>query len=309
MSEAIRRGYFMLRAGAMAAILVPAVLLAAGGHAEETAHIPDFSGFWARMTFGAEPPRSGPGPIANLTKRPDGISDGSKLVGDYTNPLLKPWAAERVKTLGEISKTGEAFPDPSNQCAPQGPPFLITQQQIQLLQEKDQVTIIYMLDAHVRRIYLNTRHPENVTPSWTGHSVGHYEGDTLVVDTVGIKSGPVTMSDRMGSPQTEAMHVTERYRIVDHETAVKATELNEKEFAHIDGANGNGVWIDAEDKGRGLEVEYSIEDEGVFTKPWGAIQTYRKAGSPWQEQICAENTHEFYAGKDTAIPVAAKADF
>lgn len=299
----------MVRAGAFAAMLVPAVLFAATGRAEESAKIPDFSGFWARMTFGLEPPRRGEGGIVNLMKRPDGLSDGSKLVGDYNSPLLKPWAAERVKALGEISKTGEAFPDPSNQCAPHGPPYLITQQQIQLLQEKDQVTIIYMLDAHVRRIYLNAQHPEKVTPSWTGHSVGHYEGDTLVVDTVGIKTGPLTMSDRLGSPQTEAMHVTERYRIVDHETAVKAAADNEKLFARIDGANGNGVWVDFEDKGRGLELEFAVEDEGVFTKPWGAIQTYRKAGSPWQEQICAENTYEFYAGKDTAIPVAAKADF
>jgi hypothetical protein len=299
----------MVRAGAFLPMLVPAILLAVAGRAEEPAKVPDFSGVWARMTFGLEPPREGEGPILNLTRRPDGISDGLKLVGDYNNPLLKPWAAERVKALGEISKSGNAFPDPSNQCAPQGPPYLIGQQQIQLLQEKDQVTILYMLDAHVRRIYLNAAHPAKVSPSWTGHSIGHYEGDTLVVDTVGIKSGPVTMSDRLGSPQTEAMHVTERYRIVDHETAVKAAQQNEKEFARVDGANGNGVWVDFEDKGRGLEVEFTVEDEGVFTKPWGAIQTYRKAGSPWQEQICAENTFEYYSGKDTAIPVAAKADF
>src|SRR6185369_1090556 len=97
---------------------------------------------------GLEPPVSGAGPITNLMHRGDGASDASKLVGDYKNPILKPAAAERIRQLGEISKTGAAFPDPSNQCAPQQPPYLLHQQEIQLLQDKRQVTILYMLDHH-----------------------------------------------------------------------------------------------------------------------------------------------------------------
>jgi hypothetical protein len=264
---------------------------------------------WARMTFGAELPASGPGPLDNLMRRPDGVRDGSKLVGDYNNPILKPAAAARVRQLGEISKTGNAFPDPSNQCAPQSPPYILRQQEIQLLQEKDQVTILYMLDHHVRRIRLNSSHPANVTPSWGGDSVGHYEGDTLVVDTVGIRVGRVSMSDQYGSPQSDAMHVTERYRLVDDETAKAAFAQNEKDFGRAAGENANGVFIDFDYKGKGLQLQFTVDDPGVFTAPWGASVTYRRAGSQWQEQVCAENTFEYYANKETQIPRAERADF
>src|SRR5262245_27105798 len=167
----------------------------------QTQTVPDLSGTWARMTFGLEPPSSGPGPIANLTRMRDGRADGTQVVGDYNSPILKPAAAAEVKRRGEISKTGNAFPDPANQCAPQGPPWMLQQQEIRLIQERDQVTILYMLDGHVRRIRLNSTHPANVKPTWTGDSIGHYEGNTLVVDTIAMRVGPVTMSHQVGTPQ------------------------------------------------------------------------------------------------------------
>src|SRR6185436_13678477 len=200
------------------------------------------------------------GPIANLTRTPEGRTAGNKLVGDYNNPILKPAAAAEVRRQGEISKTGNAFPDPSNQCAPQSVPYILRQQEIQLLQGKDKVIILYMLDHHFRQVRLNSSHPARVTPSWSGDSIGHYEGDTLVVDTVGIKVGRVTMSDQFGSPQSDAMHVVERYRLVDDETARRAFDQNEKDFGRADGANGNGVFIDFDYKGKGLQLEFTVED-------------------------------------------------
>ena len=214
-----------------------------------------------------------------------------------------------MRRQGEVSKTGVPFPDPSNQCAPQSPPFILRQQEIQLLQRPDQVTILYMLDHHVRHVRLNASIPPRVTPSWSGDSVGHYEGDTLVVDTIGIKVGPVSMSDQYGSPQSEALHLVERYRLVDYETAKKAFDQNEKEYGRADGANANGVFIDFDDRGKGLQLQFTVEDANVFTAPWSAVVTYRRAGSPWQEQVCAENTREYYSGKDTQIPHADRADF
>jgi hypothetical protein len=277
--------------------------------AEEPPAVPDFAGLWARMTFGLEPPPAGAGPIINRMHRADGASDGGKLVGDYTNPILKPAAAEHVKRQGEISITGVPFPDPSNQCAPQSPPYLLHQQEIQLLQEKDRVTILYMLDHHVRHVRLNATHPARVKPSWMGDSVGHYEGDTLVVDTIGIKVGPLSMADLFGTPQSQAMHVVERYRLLDYEAAKRAADQNEKEYGRVDGPNGNGVFVDFDDKGKGLQLEFTVEDPDVLTAPWSAAVTYRKAGSQWQEQVCAENTYEYYANKETRIPVAARFDF
>src|ERR1700675_3267738 len=130
-------------AGSLLAALVSATALTWPGEAKKDAsRPPDFSGIWARMTFGAEPPPSGPGPLVNLMHLPNGASDGGKLVGDYNNPILKHAAAQEVKRQGEISKTGVPFPDPSNQCAPQSPPFILRQQQIQLLQRPDQVAIL-----------------------------------------------------------------------------------------------------------------------------------------------------------------------
>jgi hypothetical protein len=295
--------------GRAVAVLL-AALVAFPSAAAERAAVPDFAGVWARMTFGAEPPLSGRAGIVNLMHRAsDGAYDGGKLVGDYNDPLLKPAAAAEVKRLGEISKTGDAFPDPSNQCAPQQPPYILRQQEIQLVQGKDQVTILYMLDHHFRHVRLNGSHPAHVTPSWMGDSIGHYEGGTLVVDTVGIKLGPVTMADAYGTPQSENMHVTERYRMVDNDTMQKAFAQNEKEFGRTDGPNGNGVFYDPDYRGPGLQVQYTVEDSNVFTAPWSQVVTYRKAGSEWQEQVCAENQTEYYAAKDTKVPRAEKSDF
>ena len=74
--------------------------------AQDTAAIPDFSGIWAHLTWpDVEPPLTGPGPVTNRSRR-NGASDAYELVGDYTNPILKPHAAEIVKKHGEISLTG-----------------------------------------------------------------------------------------------------------------------------------------------------------------------------------------------------------
>lgn len=287
-------------------VIATAAVLSAPGEAQT---VPDLSGTWARMTFGLEPPSSGPGPLVNLTRTRDGRSDGTQLVGDHNNPILKPSAAAEVRRQGEVSKTGNAFPDPANQCAPQGPPWILRQQEIRLLQERDQVTILYMLDGHARRVRLNSTHPANVKPSWTGDSIGHYEGNTLVVDTVAMKVGPVTMSDQFGTPQSEAMHVVERYRLVEYAEAKAAFDANEKDFGRVDTANGNGVFIDFDYRGKGLELEFTVEDPNVFTMPWGAKVTYLRAGGIWQEQVCAENTREYYDDADTKIPVSERPDF
>src|SRR5947209_7670160 len=78
----------------------------------ENASIPDFSGTWRHGSLPwLIPPASGPGPVTNKARRPDnGESDYSLLVGDYTNPILQPWAADVVKKKGELSLAGEVFP-------------------------------------------------------------------------------------------------------------------------------------------------------------------------------------------------------
>src|SRR5262245_642124 len=156
---------------------------------QSTASIPDFSGLWTHAALGFESPISGPGPVRNLGRTPSGASNFNQLVGDPTNPILQPWAAEIVKKFGEISLAGKAFPDPDNQCLLNHVPYIFWNFEIQILQQPDKVTILYPHDQDHRQIRLNQPHPAKVTPSIHGDSVGHYEGDTLVIDTVGIKVG------------------------------------------------------------------------------------------------------------------------
>ena len=89
----------------------------------------------------------------------------------------------------------------------------------------------------------------------------------------------------------------------------RVADQNEKDYGRADGANANGVFVDFEDRGKGLQLHYIVEDPNIFTVPWSASVTYRRAGSQWQEQVCAENSFEYYAGKDTQVPKADKPDF
>ena len=84
----------------------------------------ELSGIWAHLTWpDVEPPPSGPGPVRNMARR-GGVSDVYQLVGDYSNPILKPDAAQVVRRYGEIGLSGVPAPTPSNQCWPGGVPFM-----------------------------------------------------------------------------------------------------------------------------------------------------------------------------------------
>ena len=100
------------------------VVAAAPAAAAPAAPFPDFSGIWWHPSLpGPEPLASGPTTVTNRA-RSNGTSDYSKLVGDYTNPILKPAAAEIVKKHGELSQAGVVYPSPANQCWPEPVPFI-----------------------------------------------------------------------------------------------------------------------------------------------------------------------------------------
>lgn len=278
--------------------------------ADAAAPVPDFSGLWARPYIGFEPPASGAGPVVNRS-RIAGQSNINQFVGDYTSPILKPHAAEIVRKHGELELKGSGAPNPSNQCLPMSPPYILQRQQIQLLQRKDEVTILYEEDHQVRRVRLNAQHPARVVPSWYGDSVGRFEGDALIVDTIGVKVGPYSMVDSYGTPYSEALHLVERYRLIDYNDAVAAAERSETENRRLlaDNVLGNGVGIDRNYKGKSLQIQFTVEDASTFTMPWSATSTYWHSDGDWTERVCAENTSEYYAGLSTAIPRAAKPDF
>ncbi len=273
-----------------------------------TASIPDFSGVWGNpYLYGIEPPLSGLGPVVNKSRRrqtldADGrpltaanaplVSDATKLVGDYTNPILRPETAEVVRKHAEMSLAGLGYPSPRNQCWPQGVPFIFTNAAVLLLQQPDKITMLYDEDHEVRRVRMNVPHPAQVTPSWYGDSVGHYEGDTLVIDTVGFKIGPFSAVDQYGTPYTQALHVVERYRLIDYEAAREAWQRGGPNY-----------------KGKALQLQFTVEDEGVFTTAWSATKTYRRAFLDWPERVCAENPNKYGTEKDAAVPAAVKPDF
>ena len=293
-----------------------------GSPIESAVPVPDFSGTWTHPVFPwFEPPASGPGPITNLSRWPEsaqipngeagsaalpatttGISNYDQLVGDYKNPLLQPWAAEIVKKVGEQSLAGITVPNPSNQCWPRPMPFTYKWSTVVVLPGKDKITLHYGGD--MREIRMNASHPSPLTPSWLGDSVGRYEGDTLIVDTVGVKTDrPYAMQDLFGTPYTDKLHIVERYRLRDYDEVKDALERNAKE---------NWMFIGdvfSKHRGKFLQVHVTVEDEGVFTSPFTATLTYVPSRNPLQEAVCAENVHEYYNNRDSDVPKSDKPDF
>ena len=301
---------FLLLVTLAAALVTPAraqTAAPAGGaarnDAQSAASIPDFAGIWRHPSLpGFEPLASGPTSLTNRSRK-NGVSNYDQLVGDYTNPILQPWASEVVKKHGELSLAGIEYPSPANQCWPEPLPYIYKNFAIELLQQPNQVTIIYDQDHEFRQIRLSAQHPAHVTPSWYGDSVGHYEGDTLVVDTVGQKHGPFSMLDLYGTPFTDALHVVERYRLLDYEDAKEGLERDTKENFHAGGG------LDRNYRGKFLQIYFTVNDPDVFTTPWSATITMGRGSDDWPETVCAENTHEYYSNKDTSVPIADKPDF
>jgi hypothetical protein len=269
---------------------------------------PDFSGIWAHLTWpDFEPPAAGPGPVTNRSRRGSG-GNNYQLVGDYTNPILKPAAAEVVKQLGKISQTGVPYPTPSSQCWPGGVPFVLWNIGMQMLQRPDRITILYSNDHEVRQVRLNGQHPAHPTPSWYGDSIGHYEGDALVIDTVAVKIGPFAMVDMYGTPYTSALHVAERYRLLDYQAAKEAEERGQRSITRI-ARSDPGFARDLDYRGAGLQLDFTVEDDGVFTTPWSASISYRRPLGGWPEMACAESAHGYLPGRQLALPTADKPDF
>jgi len=304
-----------------------AVLAQTAGSAEgpaSAASIPDFSGIWTKPYLGWELPLSGPGPVTNKVRRRqpfdiDGrpwpaataplVNTASQLIGDHSNPILKPAAAAEVKRRGENELHGMPNASARNQCWPEGLPAVFRDTSIAMVQHPDRITILYDQDHEVRRVRMNQQHSVPVTPRWYGDSVGRYEGDVLVIDTIGIKVGPFTMADNLGTPQSAAMHVIERYRLVDYAAAREGQIRGLQENFYVAGGGDAGAALDPDYRGKGLQLVFTVEDDGVFTTPWSAIVTYRRALGAIPENVCAENRRGTYVDKDSDIPQAAKPDF
>ena len=127
---------------------------------------------------------------------------------------------------------------------------------MQIVQSPTQVIMIFEYDHYVRQIYLDRRdHPKDLSPTWMGDSIGRWEGNTLVVDTTGFNGN--SWLDQVGHPHSDALHLVERIRRVDHDT---------------------------------LQIDVTIDDPKVYTKPWTGQVVY-KLRLGWQliENVCEDN--------------------
>jgi hypothetical protein len=155
---------------------------------------------------------------------------------------------------------------------------------------------------------MNGTRPTKLPPSPTGDSVGHWEDDTLVIDTIGVWTDALTSVDRFGTPQSEAMHIIERYRLIDG--AVAKAQIDKFETA--EGTVGGGQRVagyNPDTSLKGLQLEITMEDPKVFVTPLTARVTYRRVISQWQESVCAENPMEHYPGEWVGLPRADRPDF
>jgi hypothetical protein len=156
------------------------------------------------------------------------------------------------------------------------PAFLLyPAQPIYFVQTPAKVTLIAQMDQQIRHIYMNVPHSKTVKPSWYGESVGHYDGDTLVVDTIGV-NGKTTWVDNFRTPHSDQLHTIERFRVIDG--------------------------------GKTLQVELHVEDPGAYTMPWDAVQRYDRADQEYVESVCAEN-NQLELGQLDPMPVATTPDF
>lgn len=177
-------------------------------------------------------------------------------------PPMQPWAAEHFQTVREgisdPNQQGRDDMDPViTSCAPAGVPrIMMFPRALEIIQIPGRVLILFEWDHLVRQIFTDGQElPEDPDPFWMGYSIGRWDGDTLVVDTIGLNDK--TWLDSVGHPHTEALHVVERIRRVDADT---------------------------------LEIDFTFDDPKAYTKPWTGKMGYQ-LNPGWQimEHFACEN--------------------
>ena len=176
---------------------------------------------------------------------------------------------------------------------------------MQMFQQPDRITMIYRQGHEVRHVRMNQPHPAQVTPSWYGDSVGHYEGDTLVIDTVGIKIGPFAMVDMYGTPHTGRCTWWNDIGCIDYDDAKEAhgTQRQRRMSASSRSASTPTTGARCCSSISRSRMKASSPCRGRRPSPIGA------PSANGRNLICAENRNEPTARKESAVPTADKPDF
>lgn len=169
---------------------------------------------------------------------------------------LQPWAKLEMEATNGVADDTGAVCLPSGILRVPGTPY---SGNFFILPQRDRVIMAYSLIAtsRVRRIYLESQHPKDVVPSWNGHSIGHWDGDALIVDTIGFNDKS-WLSPGM-TPHTEETHLIERMRQIQH--------------------NGNTY----------IEIVGIVEDRHALTSAYTYSRYYKKQNQEMGENICADD--------------------
>lgn len=231
---------------------------------------PNFTGIWAREAHNYPKPYMAPG-------RGGGIKDG------YNNEYLRPWVVELLQRDDLVTRSGRPVSNPHSNCYPEGVPAVFGGAVVQMLQTPTEITFLFGDSSQYRTVYLNRPHSEYVVPSYYGESVGHFEGDTLVVDTIGLAVMPQSGSmGNYGTPHSDKLHLVERYRFLKDGEASTAPPPRDDSF------NAADVIKDA----KHLRLTFTLEDQIAFKKPWSVTLDYMPIKGRVREYICAENSRE-----------------
>jgi hypothetical protein len=243
--------------------------------AAQPAGVPNFwvgdAGWIHALNYTFPPVQGSPSPVTQDPAHP--FLRDSWRIGDVTNPNLKPWVkAAMQKDNDEIDHGKIAFQARSS-CLPSGiPNMFLPGNPLLIVQTPKEVLMIKEGGQEIRHVYLDVPHSPNVKPSWYGESIGHYEGDTLVVDTIGQNAK--TVVDAFRTPHTGKLHVIERWRMTDG--------------------------------GKTLEANITVDDPDTFNQPWSTVVRHRRGQEPFYEDICQENNLNLF---DYHMPVSARPDF
>lgn len=231
-----------LGASASAADAAPAKEASKPAPAAAVQARPDFSGYWAFDNWPAYKP---------VDERVMRTMEGEEL------PLL-PWAKKLYDERIDLQRHDDAFPDTNTYCLPSGMPKILTGSAypMQILHTERQLLMVFEVMNEFRYVYLDRGHDPDADLSWEGDSVGRWEGDTLVVDTVRLTDR--TTIDKIGLPHTTALRVTEHIRLLNPDK---------------------------------LEEIVTIDDPKTFTRPWKVRYTYSRmpADTKISEYVCNEN--------------------
>ena len=239
----------------------------------------------ARMFNEYMPPASGIGPIMdgpehpfynNAVQRAIG-KNSSYRVADLNSEAAKnlmPWAVDALKAQNALVLKGRNGETRQARCWETGVPDIHEAPQTLYFIQTPKEIVMYQ-GGRVRHIFMNVPHTNNPAPSWYGESVGHYEGDTLVVDTIGLNN--ITFVDGYRTPHTTQEHVIERFRIV------------------------NG--------GKALDVSFTVDDPGTFYQPWSGRRPRFREDERMTEDDCAANNDDKFNQGFEPVPTATNPDF